>query len=317
MSRKEILLESGTNELEIIEFYVKEAGKGKMPGYYGINVAKVVEVIESPGLKAGRAARHPSFLGTLPHRGHALPVIDLAVWLGLEREDIGHEVILVTRFNQRTTGFLVTGVTQIHRLTWEEVHPPAKMVAAEESGSITGMAHIDDHFVLLLDLEKVVSDLDPDFEVPIRKDQQVADSRYRALVADDSGVMRHMVQKNLEQAGFSTVIRDNGQEAWKYLTREEYGRDENFPAVDIVVSDIEMPRMDGYTLTRRIKEHKMLRELPVILFSSLITDELRHKGEAVGADDQISKPEFASLAQRATDLIREAGAGQGVDIEIA
>ncbi|NCC25255.1 MAG: chemotaxis signal transduction protein CheV [Deltaproteobacteria bacterium] len=316
MSRQEILLESGTNELEIIEFYIQEEGSDREPSYFGVNVAKVVEVIESPDLEASPAARHPSFLGTLAHRDRVLPVIDLGVWLSLKRQTIGHEVILVTQFNQRTTGFLVTGVTQIHRLSWQEVNPPGRYVSTLDSNCITGMARIEDHFVLLLDLEKVVSDLDPDFGAEASEIEGRPGEGRWALVVDDSGVMRHMVQENLERAGFSTVIRDNGEEAWKFLTGESPGRPGEPERVDILVSDIEMPRMDGYSLTKRIKEHQELRAMPVILFSSLITQELRHKGEAVGADDQISKPEFASLAERALALIGERKP-KGVDLEIA
>lgn len=295
MAETDILLEAGTNELELIEFYIDE-GPGRGRSSFGVNVAKVLEVIESPGLVPLPGAPHPCFMGTIPLRGLVLPVLDLAVWLDLPRVRQKNEVILVTRFNERTTGFLATGVTHIHRVHWRAVEPPHPALANLPGNCITGILRQEDRFIQMLDLEKILFELDA--VLPVEEAMPAPSSkRLRALVAEDSGVMRHMIRERLQEANFVVRLVGNGQEALDVLQAGDG------PRPDIVISDIEMPRMDGYTLTRRIRENPRLADLPVVLFSSLITDELRHKGESVGADEQISKPQFAGLAKLAIQLI--------------
>ncbi|MHC1790849.1 chemotaxis protein [Solidesulfovibrio sp.] len=295
MAQSEILLEAGTNELEIIEFFVDE-GPQRGCSSFGVNVAKVLEVIESPGLVSLPGAPHPCFMGTIPLRDIVLPVLDLAVWLGLPRLRRDHEIILVTRFNSRTTGFLASGVTNIHRFHWRDVEPPHQAINNLASNCVTGLVRQDGRFILLLDLEKIIFELDaalPDDAPP------PSEVRRTALVVEDSGVMRHMIRERLDAANFEVALAGNGQQALELLLRAEANRP------DIVISDIEMPLLDGYTLTRRIRETPVLADLPVILFSSLITDELRHKGQSVGADAQISKPQFGDLARIAMGLIEK------------
>ena len=295
MAQSEILLEAGTNELEIIEFFIDEGPERGLTSY-GVNVAKVLEVIESPGLVPIPGAPHPCFMGTIPLRELVLPVLDLAVWLGLPRVRRPHEIILVTRFNSRTTGFLASGVTNIHRFHWRDVEPPHRSIANLASNSITGLVRQEGRFILLLDLEKIIFELDA--PLPGAAPPPSA-RRLSALVVEDSGVMRHMIRERLEAANFEAALAGNGQQALDMLLAPE----RKLP--DIVVSDIEMPLMDGYTLAKRIRETPTLANLPVVLFSSLITDELRHKGLSVGADAQISKPEFGDLARMAMELIEK------------
>ncbi len=310
MAQSDILLESGTNELEIIEFYIDELDpvtRETSRGYYGVNVAKVLEVIESPKLTNYESAAHPCFLGTIPLRDIILPVLDLSNWLHFERCANEFEVILVTEFNRCITGFLVSGVTQIHRVSWKDVSPPSQFLSRLESNCITSMVQLDDHFALLLDLEKVLSELNPDFAPEAMPPMPSHEVQYKALIVDDSTMLRHMIKDRLEEANFSIQTLNNGEEGWKYLLNLKQqaaseGKD-ILDCLDILISDIEMPLMDGYTLTRHVKEDPALKVLPVVLFSSMITDDLRHKGLAVGADDQVSKPEFASLADRALRLI--------------
>lgn len=312
MNQTDILLESGTNELEIIEFFLNCRPSGQepaAPAYFGVNVAKVLEVIESPGLTAPSSAPHPGLLGAVPLREKALPVLDLGVRLGMEREKSGDEIILVTRFNKRTCGFLASGVTRIHRIGWDEVEPPHTFLAALDDNCITGIVNIKGRFVQLLDLEKILYELEPEQEETVVEGDGSRPA-YKALIAEDSGLMRHLIGKSLTAANFEIETVGDGRAALDKV-RAHAGEAARPGArlrdfVDIVVSDIEMPRMDGYTLTRRIKENAETAALPVILFSSLITDELRHKGESVGADAQISKPDFNHLADIASDLIEKA-----------
>ena len=309
--QKEILLESGTNELEIIEFYIEEqdADTGRpVKRYYGVNVAKVLEVIVSPDLRHSESAAHPCFMGTIPLREKILPVLDLSVWLDLTRVRNDHEVILVTEFHSRITGFLVSGVTQIYRVGWSEVEAPGHYLTTMESLCITGMIRLEDHFVLMLDLEKIIAELDPDFVKEASRETVVSDTAFKALVAEDSKSMRFMISRKLEGANFEVHAVDNGAEAWSRLEAlKEKAAQENKRVIDyldLVVTDVEMPQMDGYALTKRIKEDRAYEGIPVVLFSSIITDKIRHKGESVGADAQVSKPEFDSLADQAVTLIR-------------
>lgn len=299
MPQSDILLEAGTNELDVIEFYVDE-GPGRGRSTFGVNVAKVLEVIESPGLAPLPGAPHPCFMGTIPLRGLVLPVLDLAVWLDVPRVPQKNEVILVTRFNDRTTGFLATGVTLIHRVHWRDVEPPHPALARLAGNCITGLLHLEDRFIQLLDLEKIILELDGALA---EEEPMPAPSarRLRALVVEDSGIMRQMVRERLKEANFEVTLAGNGQQAYDLLCDPER------TPPDIVVSDIEMPLMDGYTLTKKIKGDPRLAATPVVLFSSLVTDDLRHRGLSVGADGQISKPQFANLASLALSLIASRG----------
>jgi len=310
MNQTDILLETGTNELEIIEFFInEETDKGVETHYFGVNVAKVLEVVESPeGLEGSEAAVHPSFLGTIPLRDLILPVVDLSVWLNIDRAADVNEPIIVTEFNAMITGFLVSGVTQIHRVNWSEVEPPSKYVSSMDTNCITGTIQLKDHFVLMLDLEQVLADLDESGQTQANLSDVVAEERYRALIADDSTSVRALLEKNFTDANFEVTMAGDGAEAWHKLEAikkhcEEEGKSP-LDYLDAVVSDVEMPQMDGYTLTRRIKEDPVLRVLPVTLFSSLISKSVLHKGKAVMADAQVTKPEFNGLTEKVIELVQ-------------
>ncbi|WP_022661602.1 chemotaxis protein [Paucidesulfovibrio longus] len=304
MSRKEILLETGTNELEILEFFIverKEDDREPVTSHFGINVAKVMQVIESPNLEAPDSAPHPSFLGNIPLRDLILPVLDLAVWLDIKRVPDAADIVIVTEFSQTVTGFLVSGVTEIHRVNWEEVIPPGNYLNTVGAGSIIGMVNMNDRFIQLLDLETILSEVNPIDQN--REAKPVGDARYTALVADDSATIRLMLKNNLTAAGFHPIIADNGKDALRLLRKMLDEAEQGVQLPDIVISDIEMPLMDGFSLTKTIKTDESLQRLPVILYSSIITKELRHKGESVGADAQISKPEMERIPEIATNLI--------------
>ncbi|AGW12947.1 chemotaxis protein [Megalodesulfovibrio gigas] len=320
MAQTNILLEAGTNELEVVEFYLEEAGSdtggesktGKSAsyrGYYGVNVAKVLEIIRMPNVTELPEASNSAILGAFNQRNNIIPLVDLSIWLGKQRAENEAPKVIVTEFNDSVTAFMVSGVTRIHRISWESVEPPNEYMAAMSDNSITGVVRLEDRIVFLLDLEKIVTDLNP--ALGLKLDEAIdwsTDIRYRAIVADDSGVIREMMRDLLEKAGFDVTAFTNGRDAWETLQRiAQAATEQGRPVRDFVhvlVSDIEMPQMDGHHLTKRIKEDPVLRDLPIMLFSSLITDKLRHKGEAVGADDQISKPQITELAQRARALIK-------------
>ncbi len=309
MSQTNILLEVGTNELEIVEFYIDEKGSGgDYQGFYGVNVAKVLEIIRLPQVTHLPSAVHPSVRGTFNLRNKVIPLVDLAMWLGKDTPVSENDKVIVTEFNNVVNAFRVSGVTRIHRLSWSDIEPPSKHVAKFSQDSVTGVVRIENRVVFLLDMERIVGELNPSLGLKALDASQakVSDFRYRALIADDSGTIRRMIGSSLEKSGFDVTRTINGQMAWDRL-EEIHGAAaaEGKPLSEhlhVVISDIEMPGMDGHSLTRRIKSDPRFKGLPVILFSSLITDKLRHKGEAVGADDQISKPEMATVADRAKAL---------------
>lgn len=313
MAQSSILLESGTNELEIVEFYIDE----KMPsgetyrGYYGVNVAKVLEIIRMPQVTPLPESSHPAIMGAFNLRSKIIPLLDLGTWLKKGRADNEECKVIVSEFNQVTTAFMVSGVTRIHRLNWQQVEAPDLNIANYSGSSITGVVRFEERIVLILDMEKIVGDLNPNLSIFEEAGQEQAlpqtNHSYKALIADDSTSVRRLMGQLLEKAGFEVTRTINGQMAWDVLN--EYKRDAQdknksiTDYVDIIVSDIEMPAMDGHNLTRRIKEDSILKQIPVILFSSLITERLRHKGEKVGADDQVSKPDIKTLTAKAITLI--------------
>ncbi len=332
MAQTNILLESGTNELEIVEFFIEEEDHidgddsqlGSYRGYYGVNVAKVLEIIRMPKVTELPEVQHPCVLGAFNLRSYIIPLVNLAMFLGKKHVENAEEAkTIVTEFNGVTTAFMVTGVNRIHRISWEEVEAPSAYVSNISNNTVIGVVKLEGRIIFLLDLEKIVANLNPALGLRLDDLGEDWDSsvRYRALVADDSTLIREMLRDLLEKASFDVELTPHGAAAWERLQifkkkAEEEGRSIT-DFIQVVVSDIEMPMMDGHNLTKRIKEDKVLSELPVILFSSLITDKLRHKGESVGADDQVSKPEVTYLAKKALSLIkarqaeREAkGAGQ-------
>lgn len=330
MAQTNILLEAGTNELEVVEFHLDELvplaegeesppdsptpGKKLYRGYYGVNVAKVLEIIRKPKVTELPEVQHPCVLGAFNLRSRIIPLLDLANWLGKEEDpnQVDPKTI-VTEFNNVSTAFLVTGVNRIHRISWEQVEQPDQYVAAVSSNCIVGVVRLEGRIIFLLDLERVVSTLNPKLGLHLDDLGQDWDQSagYKALIADDSALVRQMQKDLLEKAGFTVTVTTNGKEAWDHLVEcKRKVEEENRPLSDfvqVVVTDIEMPMMDGLNLTSRIKEDPILKPLPVLIFSSLITEKLRHRGESVGADGQVSKPEVGQLAIRAAELIKERG----------
>jgi two-component system chemotaxis response regulator CheV len=308
-----ILLEAGTNELEIVEFYLdEENGADAAPyrGYYGVNVAKVLEIIRMPKVTELPEVQHAAVLGAFNLRSKIIPLVDLALWLEKKSAQSHEPKTIVTEFNAVTTAFMVSGVNRIHRISWEEVEPPNPYVAKASKDTVIGVVKLEGRIVFLLDLERIVSNLNP--VLGLRLDDLGEDydrsTRYRALVADDSALVREMLKDLLEKANFDVEVVYNGKEAWDRLlelkAKAESEKCRVTDYVQVMVSDIEMPVMDGHNLTKRIKDDPAMKNMPVLLFSSLITDKLRHKGVSVGADDQISKPEVTQLAKRALALIK-------------
>ncbi|WP_034756125.1 chemotaxis protein [Rossellomorea vietnamensis] len=285
-----ILLESGTNELEIVEFEVQN-------NKFGINVIKVKEIIQPTAVTPVPHA-HPHVKGLVQLRGEVLPVVDMARVLGAEEEETPKSKYIVAEFNQQKVIFHVHNVTQIHRISWNQIEKPSEMYSGVHSG-IIGVIKREESMILLLDFESIMLEINP--ETGIRVDQVKKlgprERRNKRIVAaEDSPLLRKLLNDTLREAGYEDVeFFENGADAFQYLESIVDGNQDVKESVHLVLTDIEMPQMDGHHLTKRIKNHPKLNTLPVIIFSSLITNDLKHKGEMVGAEDQISKPEIAEL----------------------
>ena len=307
-----ILLESGTNEVEILELYIDEEG---YRGYYAVNVAKVIEIIPVPKNRITPPdSKRGMVSGLFNHRNKVVVLVDLAVWLGKKRVEMKPCNVLITEFNNVVTAFLVSGVTRIHRVTWQDIKPLDGYME-NMSDAVTGVVELDSNLVFMLDLEKAIAELDPNLalKAPSGDEKAVEGTmntgrQIRILHVDDSNVIRRNVKARFEEQGDLAIISaGNGDEAWNWLVAVNgkalsAGRPIT-DYVDAVLTDIEMPVMDGYHLCKKIKESAEFKSLPVILFSSLITDKLIHKGQSVGADGQFSKPDL-SLIGFIRDLVR-------------
>jgi two-component system chemotaxis response regulator CheV len=310
-----ILLETGTNEVEILELFIDEGG---YTGYYGVNVAKVLEIITMPAEIMRPPHLRGSFVaGIFNHRDRLVVLLDLAAWLGRTRVENTQPKVLITEFNGIVTAFLVSGVTRIHRATWSDIRP-LDGYAEDLSNSVTGVMTLNERLVFLLDLEKAISDVDP--RLAISLSQTIADTAtgdykpIQVLHADDSLVIRKTLKRRLEENRiFAVESVANGDEAWSHLSevKKKCGASGETLStyVDVILTDIEMPGMDGYHLCKLIKNDPELKSIPVVLFSSLITEKLLHKGEAVGADGQFSKPDLTLMRfiKEAVEKRRAAG----------
>ncbi len=291
MNRDGILLESGTGELEILKF--KVCGK-----HYAINVVKVKEIL--PLTKLTPVPNVPAaVMGMTLIRGDVVTVIDLhKVLEGVSSDSKLDEIkIFLCEFNQMKIAFSVDEVIGIHRVRWDDLHAPDAMI--QGSGVIANIEY-EDTIYMLLDFESIVVDISPQSAIRAEMVEDLRDtrrSRYKLMVADDSNVIRSLIKDTLETAGYTRIkFFDNGQNALDYLLELVETKGKDFKEdIDLLITDIEMPKLDGHTLTRKVKEHNVLKSLPVVIFSSLITEDLKHKGYSVGADAQMSKPQIGEL----------------------
>ena len=286
---KGILLESGTNEFEIIEFSVGGV-------YYGLNVAKVREVINAVPVTF-IAKSHPNLDGVFTLRSRVMPLVNLARALNAPPTSDDFKII-VCEINNFYVGFKVDAVYRIHRISWTQMEP-----APSISGSdlVVGIVKMPERMIILLDFEKILADVNPEMNkkmtaIPVSTPDLVKLRQKKTiLIAEDSRMLRDLLLSTLHTAGYNTISNENGQEAWNKL--EELAEKEA-PITDtlqMIITDIEMPQMDGHHLTKRIKSHPRLKDLPVVIFSSLINEEMRLKGQALGAFAQITKPEIEQL----------------------
>jgi two-component system chemotaxis response regulator CheV len=288
-----ILLESGTGEVELLEFVVNNRN-------YAINVIKVKEVLDIlPGSVTKLPDTHPAIAGLLLCRGEIVPLIDLKYVLEKKHKNEDKFKVIICEFNKVKVAFNIDDIIGVHRIKWQEILKPDDISV---NSLVIGNIILNTKIMLLLDFEKIVTDISPSTGI---NEDRVVNVEYRdrsninIVLADDSPLIRKLLKDTLTKAGFKKLnIFNDGNEALQYLLKLADKKGDRFiEDVQILITDIEMPQMDGLTLTRYVKEHRLLRKLPVIIFSSLITDELRHKGDSVGADAQLSKPEIGELIE--------------------
>ena len=286
-----ILLESGTNEIEIMKFTIQGE-------FYGINVAKVKEIMMSEKVKIMPHA-HPAVEGIFKPRDILITVIDLGYYLtGEELEHKPRDLFIVTNFNKMTVAVRVQSIEGISRISWKDIQKPDKTLSHGEEGVATGIAQCAGELVTILDFEKIVAEIAPETTIQISEVERLGDRPLcdsPLVIAEDSVLLQKMIDDSLERAGFMNVKNfNNGQEAWNYLETLRHDSD-LYDKVNLIVTDIEMPEMDGHRLTKLVKDDPRLKKIPVVIFSSLIDDQMRLKGEALGADEQLTKPEIGHL----------------------
>ena len=287
----DILLESGTGEVEVIEFRANDVN-------YAINVIKVKEIIDMPASGVTKMPESKKEIaGLILCRDEILPVIDLKYILNRENTSELGSRLIVCEFNKVKVAFNIDDIIGVHRIKWSDIRKPNNMF--DESLAV-GNIVLNGKIIVMLDFEKIVTDISP--KSGISEDRLVSveykdRSELKLVLADDSPLIRKLLRETLTKAGFTNMkIFDDGEQALDYLEGLKKDLGKSFvKEVQLLITDIEMPQMDGLTLTRKVKEDEVLKRLPVVIFSSLITEDLRHKGESVGADAQLSKPEIEEL----------------------
>ena len=286
---KGILLESGTNEFEIIEFSVGGV-------YYGLNVAKVREVINAVPVTF-IARSHPNLDGVFTLRSRVMPLVNLARCLNAPPTSDDFKII-VCEINNFYVGFKVDAVYRIHRISWTQMEPAPHIAGSD---LVIGIVKMQERMIILLDFEKILADVNPELNkkmmaVPASTPDLMALRKKRTImIAEDSRMLRDLLLGTLHTAGYNTISNENGQEAWSKLQEIANSGKPVTDALQLIITDIEMPQMDGHRLTKLVKDHPQLKELPIVIFSSLINEEMRLKGEALGAYAQITKPEIEQL----------------------
>lgn len=298
--RKEILLETGTNELEILEFTIGDR-------YFGINVAKVVSIMQRVPVTP-MPNSSPHIEGVFKPRDQVLTLVDLPKYIGEgESKNPERDIYIVTSFNKKQVAFHVHGVESTNRISWKNIEKPDETIYGKEDGLATGIARIGEKLVTIIDFEKIMADINPSTSIQMSDVKQFKDRgiiNKHILIAEDSNVLGKMIFEALDSSGFKNItVCSNGQEAWDLLNKYKASDRPLNEIINCVITDIEMPQMDGHRLTKMIKEDEELKILPVIVFSSLINDQMRLKGEEVGANAQLSKPDIGNLVKLIDELI--------------
>lgn len=292
--KPKILLESGTNEFELMEFTVGD-------NRFGINVAKILEIMQYSPVNT-MPNSNPYVEGIFKPRENIMTVINLASYLGLEpTEDPSRDIFIITIFNSVYTAFHVHSVEEIHRISWEAIEKPDTTIYSGDEGLATGIARLGSKLVTILDFEKILADISPDKSIQISSLDSLGE-RLRSdrpiLLAEDSPLLEKLLIECLNRSEYMNLTMcSDGVNAWETLKSYTEYEGPIEDKVACIITDLEMPRMDGHKLLKSIRSDPRLSHIPVIIFSSLINDEMRVKGNQLGATAQITKPEIANLVK--------------------
>ena len=285
----QILLQSDTNELEIVEFCIDE---GTKQNFFGVNVAKVREIIRRPELTSA-VSSPPAIAGMMMLRNKIIPVLDLAMILGKNPEK-SPDRIIVLEFNNVTVGVLVNSVSRIYRLSWERVERPNRIC---ESAFMTSLVKMDNRIILILDFERIIAELSESSAIVVVDEPATEEchvSERTVLVVDDSSFIRASICGSLRNVGYKVEEAVDGEEAWSKIERK---LDTGHFDIDLLITDIEMPKMDGLHLTSRVRKDGRLCNLPIFIFSSMATEDNKRKWQSLGANGILTKPDLPKLVE--------------------
>ena len=295
---------AGTNKLEILLFSLGLNSKTGRRESFGINVFKVREVMRTPPITS--APDMPASVeGMVSLRGVLVSVVDLAKYAGIDT-DSPRSIMIVTEYARHTQGFLVENVDTILRLDWSQMKVPPEMLLAEMGGLVTAVTELPDgRLVMMMDVEKVLSETtNYDEEIVYRNIKPLNDPTLTVYFADDSVVARNQITRTLEAMNVKYVAAMNGQEAWSELQKvaayAETSGQKITDLVSLVLTDVEMPEMDGYILTKKIKTDPRFAGVPVIMHSSLSGMSNQQLGKSVGVDEYVPKFEAQKLSETLT-----------------
>ena len=298
---------AGTNHLEVLLFNLgtnDETGRNEV---FGINVFKVREVLNNPDITT--APEMPEGVeGFVSLRGDMVTIINLQKFCNLQSAD-EPRILMITEYNTHVQGFLVTAVDTIQRLNWAQVKEPPPLLSKRLGGLVTAVSELDDErLVMIMDVEKVLADAGGFYEdMKLENIQKLnSDKTYTILFADDSAIARKQITTTLEHMGVKYIQNVNGANAWneldKMATRCEAAGTDIIDEIQLVLTDVEMPEMDGYVLTQKIKSDPRLKHLPVVMHSSLTAVANQSMGKNVGADAYVPKFQPQELAATLEDF---------------
>jgi len=280
---------AGANQMELLMFHL---GTEEI---YGINVFKIREVMQLPPVTRIPDS-DPRILGLVNLRGENIALVDLAQAIGLGRIETAGAKLIIAEYNDNKQGFLVGGVDRIIRMSWERIQIPPAMVQSSRQGAVTAVTKLEDgRMVLILDVEKVLAELHPraDEEILVGIEMVKELAGMRVLIADDSIVARKQIMKTLERLGMKWEETQTGKEALtrlrNYANAADVAGKTIFDYLAGVITDIEMPEMDGFSLTKHIREDSRFQGLPILMHSSLSGECNVERGKAMGVTDYVTK----------------------------
>ncbi len=299
---------AGTNRLEVLLFNLGKDSRSGRTETYGVNVFKVREVMLVPEITQA-PEMPPSVEGVVSLRGQVIPVINLPKFCGVQTDD-APAILIITEYNKHVQGFLVHAVDMIERLAWEDVKVPPAMIAQQHGGLVTAVTELKDgRLVMIMDVEMVLAKTAGfgESEDEFHGIQTFGRKDITILFADDSAVARNQITRTLDHLGANYITCINGSEAWDKL-REIADRAEATgraitDSIQLILTDVEMPEMDGYVLTKKVKADSRFNGIPVIMHSSLSAEANKELGKGVGADAYVAKFEPVELAATLRELL--------------